>query len=243
MMRLPGFVRFVIVATMALGLTGCWTKTESYRYKLTLAVNTPAGVMKASSVVEVLFWGIVIPDRGVTHQLRGEALYLDLGAGRRPLIALITKQLHPKIGKEVTWSRDGGPNGPLIARIYDDVLPENLLEQAAAISRMRGVREIAPSDLPDLVTFADINDPRSVIEVDPNDLQAALGPDVSWNKITLEITDAPITTGLKAKLPWLTEYFENNFRLNRSKSRTSNELPNILSWADFSQTGEARRGN
>ncbi len=108
---------------------------------------------------------------------------------------------------------------------------------------MRGVREIAPSDLPDLVTFADIKNPSSVIEVDPNDLQAALGPDVSWNKITLEVTDAPITTGLKAKLPWLTEYFENNFRLNRSKSRTSNELPNILSWADFSQTGEARRGN
>jgi len=50
---------------------------------------------------------------------------------------------------------------------------------------MRGVREIAPSDLPDLVTFADIKNPSSVIEVDPNDLQAALGPDVSWNKITL----------------------------------------------------------
>jgi len=227
---------------MALGLTGCWAKTESYRYKLTLAVNTPAGVMKASSVVEVLFWGIVIPDRGVTHQLRGEALYLDLGAGRRPLIALITKQLHPRAEKDAAWSPDGGPTS-FLARLNGVPPSNNFLDRVANLSRMRSVREIAPSDLPDLVTFADINNPGSVIEVNPNDLQAALGPDVSWSKVTLEVTDEPITTGLKAKLPWLAKYLENNLRLNRSKSRTSNELSNILSAEDFSQTGEAGRGN
>jgi hypothetical protein len=241
--RLLGVVRFVGVATMAVGLTGCWARTESYRYKLTLAVNTSAGVERASSVVEVVFRGIVIPDRGVIHQLRGEALYLDLGAGRRPLIALITKQLHPRPEKDAAWSPDGGPGISLIARIYGKALSENLLEQAAAISRMRGAREVAPSDLPDLVTFADTNNPASVIEVDPDDLQATLGPDVSWNKITLEITDEPIATGLKAKLPWLTEYLKDNRRLNRSILRTSNELSNILSSEDFSQTGEAGRGN
>jgi len=228
--------RIVAVATAALVLTGCWPKTESYRYKLTLAVNTPAGLMQASSVAEVRFWGIVIPDRGVTHQLRGEALYLDLGAGRRPLIALITKQLRRKAGQEASWSRDGGPNGPFIARIYEKALSENLLEQAAAISRMRGAREIGPADLPDLVTFADINNPSSVIEVDPNDLQAALGPDVSWNKITLEITDEPITTGLTAKLSWLPEYFKKNLRLDGSDHGAKPVLSNKLDWSDFAQT-------
>ena len=73
----------VAVALMTVGLAGCG-RTESYRYKLTLAVNTPEGVKRGSSVVEVLFSAVSIPAQGVTHKLRGEALYLDLGPGARP---------------------------------------------------------------------------------------------------------------------------------------------------------------
>jgi hypothetical protein len=89
------FLGFGMVAAMAAPLAGC-AKTESYRYKLTLTVNTPEGVKRASSVVEAIFWTISIPDRGIAHKLRGEALYLDLGLGARPLIALLTSYLHPK---------------------------------------------------------------------------------------------------------------------------------------------------
>jgi hypothetical protein len=65
---------------MTLGLTGCG-KSESYRYKLTLAVSTPDGTKGGSSVVEAAFWDVSIPERGTMHKLRGEALYLDLGPG------------------------------------------------------------------------------------------------------------------------------------------------------------------
>jgi hypothetical protein len=41
-----------------------------------------------------------------------------------------------------------------------------------------------------LVTFADTNDPTSVMLVDPNNLSATLGPGVSWRSMTLEATDA-----------------------------------------------------
>jgi hypothetical protein len=41
-----------------------------------------------------------------------------------------------------------------------------------------------------LVTFADTNDPKSVMLVDPNNLSATLGPGVSWRSMTLEATDA-----------------------------------------------------
>ncbi|MGX4768983.1 hypothetical protein ACWAUC_04155 [Bradyrhizobium guangdongense] len=64
------------------------------------------------------------------------------------------------------------------------------------------------------MTFADINDPKSVIEVDPNNLPATLGQGINWNEITLEMTDELITTGIEKKLPWLSAYFENNFRLD-----------------------------
>ena len=86
---LSSLLRIVTVAAMSFYLTGCG-KTETYHYKLTLAVNTPAGVRHGSSVVEVAFWNVSVPARGTAHQLRGEALYLDLGPGARPLIALLT---------------------------------------------------------------------------------------------------------------------------------------------------------
>jgi hypothetical protein len=39
--------------------------------------------------------------------------------------------------------------------------------------------KLTRADLPDLVTFDDVNDPSSILLVDPNNLQGALGPGVS----------------------------------------------------------------
>ena len=103
----------------------------------------------------------------------------------------------------------------------------------ARIARMRGPRAITPADLPDLVTFADINDPKSVIEVDPNDLQATPGPNITWNEITLESTNEPITRSIRTKLPWLPKYVAENLRLDGSQLGGKREITNILIWADF----------
>ena len=40
-------------------------------------------------------------------------------------------------------------------------------------------------------------------KVDPHDLPAALGREVKWNRITVEVTNEPLTTGIEKKLPWL----------------------------------------
>src|SRR5690349_14853094 len=90
-------MRLATIAAIAL-LAGCG-RTESYRYKLTLAVNTSDGVKRGASVVDVTFREVSIPERGVSQKLRGEALYLDLGPGVRPLIVLLTSYLHPKQSK------------------------------------------------------------------------------------------------------------------------------------------------
>ncbi len=120
-------MRLTAVAVMSLCLAGCG-KTESYRYKLTLAVNTPEGVKRGSSVGEVLFWDVSIPERGTMHKLRGEALYLDLGAGARPLIALLTSQLNPKYGPELRWSRDAGPHNNLLTQLYGVTISASLID-------------------------------------------------------------------------------------------------------------------
>jgi hypothetical protein len=43
--------------------------------------------------------------------------------------------------------------------------------------------------------------PKVVMEVDPNDLQATLGPGVTWNEITIESSDEPLTKGMSES--WL----------------------------------------
>jgi hypothetical protein len=226
----PHLIRLSAVIVMSLGLASCG-RTESYRYKLTLAVNTPDGVKRGSSVGELQFFDVSIPARGTMSKLSGEALYLDLGPGRRPLIALLTSQLHPKDPREGHWSRDGGPNENLLSQLYGVSLSASLLAYVSKIARMRGAHEITTNDLPDLVTFADINNPKSVIEVDPNDLQATLGAGISWNEMTLEITDEPITKGIELKLTWIPAYHQGMLDGERYSARTT--LANTLSTADF----------
>jgi hypothetical protein len=232
-------IRLAMVALLALGLAGCG-RSESFRYKLTLAVNTPDGVKRGSSVTEWVFWEVSIPARGTPHKLRGEALYLDLGPGARPLIALLTNHLHPKHGV-VHWD---WPNDDLFDRLYGRPLA-NFMDEIARVARIRGPRRITPAELPDLVTFADVNDPKSVIEVDPNDLQATLGPNITWNEITLEMTDEPVSKGIELKLPWLPAYFQKNLRLDGAEygMKAENPLANSLTWSDFDQSGDLKRSN
>jgi hypothetical protein len=175
MATMPGFfVRLVVSAVMVLALAACG-RSESYRYKLTLAVDTPAGVKRGSSVGEVLFREFSIPERGTMGKIRGQALYLDLGAGARPLIALLTSRLHPKYGDSATrstvrWLRDGGPSIRLMCRLYGIAPSADYMDDVSRLAHMRGVHKITPDDLPDLVTFADVNNPKTVIEVDANNL-------------------------------------------------------------------------
>jgi hypothetical protein len=237
------FLHVAAAAMLILGLASCGDETESYRYKLTLAVNTPDGVKRASSVGEVRYRKVSVPERGTMYKLQGEALYLDLGLGAKPLLALLTSrlesQLRPKEVKDRSWqlgkagwSPDGGPASVLL-RIYGLARSENFMADVARMARMRGPRAITLADMPDLVTFADINEPKSVIEVDPNDLQATLGPNITWNEITLESTDEPITRSIRTKLPWLPKYVAENLRLDGSQLGGKREIANILSWADF----------
>jgi hypothetical protein len=239
------FVRLAVAALMAVALAACG-RSESYRYKLTLAVNTPDGVKRGSSVVGVLFRDVSIPERGTMHKLRGQALYLDLGPGARPMIALLTSRLHPRnspvvvIGGEAPrWTTDAGPGTRLMCRIYGLAPSDDYMDDVPRIAHLRGAHRITPNDLPDLVTFADINDPKTVIEVDPNNLQATLSADVSWNEITLESTDEPITTGIKAKLPWLPAYY--GLTLDGDRYHNKNTLANSLGTGAFDQAGDLER--
>ncbi|MDA9467509.1 hypothetical protein [Bradyrhizobium sp. CCBAU 53415] len=234
--------RLGILIAISLLISGCG-RTESYRYKLTLAVSTPDGVRRASTVVRVTFRDVSFPARGTIHKLDGQALYLDLGPGKRPLIALLTNRLHRKYDDEIRWTGEAGPGTRLILQAYGQPFSREFMDDVPRVARLRGPRKISPNDLPDLVTFADIGDPNSVIEVDRNDLQASLGATIIWNEVAIESTGEPITRGLERDLPWIATYFQNNLRLDRSSLTGEQTVANRLSWWDFVQSSELKRNN
>ncbi|WP_145662233.1 hypothetical protein [Bradyrhizobium stylosanthis] len=117
------------------------------------------------------------------------------------------------------------------------------MDDVPRVARLRGPRKISPNDLPDLVTFADMGDPSSVIEVDRNDLQASVGANITLSEVTIESTDEPITRGIEHVLPWIPTYFEKNLRLDRSGLTGEQTVANRLSWWDFIQSSELKRNN
>lgn len=76
------------------------------------------------------------------------------------------------------------------------------LRWIASLGRRIGAKaDISPNNLPMLVRFHDINDPKTVERVDPNNLAATFGEGVNLVSTTIEITDEPITTGIEKVLP------------------------------------------
>ena len=112
------------------------------------------------------------------------------------------------------------------------VVPQFL---AASFETLREGREV-PRDLyPLLVTFTDIDDPASVLKVDPDNLAASFGPGVALKRITLEITDENVTKGkVETVLGWLDDYYGSKFDGQRYETiNAENRLANSLSASNF----------
>jgi hypothetical protein len=215
-------LRLVILLCSTLALTGC-ARSETYRYKLTLSLDTPNGIKTGFNVVELRYFDAIFPDRGEMHNTRGQALYIDLGQGKQPLIALLT---HIRRDDEVAqngrpyhyrWLGDS-PSFVLADVCLGGVGNLDWIQTAIRFNeRCHQPFPITPADLPDLVTFADVNNPKSLMLVDPNNLGATLGQGVSWRSITLQVTDEPLTKGIDEHLPWIRGY-QLNMRLPELRS-------------------------
>jgi hypothetical protein len=71
------------------------------------------------------------------------------------------------------------------------------------LNRQKPKGDVPFEYLPMLVRFRDLHDPRSVERVDPSDLAASFGTGVKLDRMSIEITDAAVTKGIEAVLPWL----------------------------------------
>lgn len=199
---------FAVVLTGALALAACEDRASTYRYKLTLSLNTPDGVKTGFNIVEVT---------GFAGGVNGQALYVDMGAGRKPLIALLSR-IRRKADdyyykpQNFYYGRWFGFDPALVFARYclkAAVQGGRLALPGAINANCRQPFTLPVDALPDLVTFTDINDPKTIALVDPTDLAATLGPAVSWRSATLEAIDywwfSPLTKDVDTRLRWVRE--------------------------------------
>lgn len=76
-----------------------------------------------------------------------------------------------------------------------------------------------------LVRFRDLNDPNSIVGVDPGNLQANFGAGVLLRRITIQMVDEDVTLGIEKRLWWLDNL--KSFRSDPSNPFTSTLPPEI----------------
>lgn len=211
-------LRFAAFGSCVL-LLGC-ASTGSWHQRLTVKVMTPEGPVSGESVMGVEFR---VPPEALANSgvfnfstdEYGEAVVVDLGDGRY-LFALL----------------DGSPDGlagqlrEAYRDIYDAHRASGYGRYIRKVKADGTVRVLPKHAWPMLVSFEDVTDPASVFEVDPDDLEAVFGEGYAVERLTVEVTDQPVTEGaVEAVLGWL----NNEELFDRIWSELSSESRSILS--------------
>jgi hypothetical protein len=208
---------FLIVTMLLIG-GGLWACSEDrVRFRLTYTIETPDGEKTASHVLETSRWqGGGFTGR-YSYGYRGEAAIIDLGAGKL-LFALLRPSQGSASPDRIMWLPEQAYWSELRAQCRANPTPGSYCNiQDGDVSAFK-LRQLEARHYPMLVTFDDINDPKTVKLVDPANLAATFGDGFSLKSITIEITDEKVTEGkMESVLGWLSEYRSKSFRLNGTK--------------------------
>jgi hypothetical protein len=210
--------------------------TGSYRFRVTLNIDTPQGLRSGSSVMEVTTrrypaWTTLGNSTGESS-LTGEAVFVDLGRGddgrAQNVIALLALgprgenvdfYLLPGMAFELLWKQKlGTPEFHGTSWELPKLPPGTKAE-------LRGNR------IPTLVTFADLNDPKTARVVQPGDFQQEFGKGITLRDVQIEIVSAgkwpfsvlglsgePLTHQIAKQLPSWSQLHEDDksFRIERA---------------------------
>jgi hypothetical protein len=181
----------LLVGGLAALLGGCrLLGGSSYRFRMTVEVESPQGVRAGSAVYEVAAHksvALTSEERKGGGGLRGEAVIVDLPDG--PLFVTLKMPVAGEdLGEAATFA------------LAPDTKRGKVDAYVAAVGELGGMSggakaELPRKDWPMMVRFADVNDPKSVEQVDP----ALAGV----KRILVETTRDDVTTGVAKRLPWL----------------------------------------
>jgi len=181
-----------------LGGCGWLFKSGSYRFRMTVEVETPEGVRTGSSVYEAMASkspALTSQEHEGSGGLRGEAVVVDLPGG--PLFVTLKM---PVAGETL--------DGAATLALAPDTRRGDVDAYVAAVDRLGGTvgakAELPRKDWPLMVRFGDLGDPASAQEVNPD----AIGV----KRIVLETTGDAVTTGIEKWLAWLSA--AENFHYN-----------------------------
>jgi len=196
----------VIVCLLAFGAFVLWPLSYQVNYKLSIDIDDNSAPRHGEGVIEVQFLSQPIRIDNTPNWsigARGEAFAVDLGE-RGTMFVLLS-------GESGTKGRGAVEAGQRALGTYFHAsfgdTPPNLrgwLQINSFASKHESV-EVDPSNLPMLVRFRDTNDPASVERVEPNALDASFGPGVKITRVTAQLTDEPMTTGIEKRLPWVSK--------------------------------------
>lgn len=190
----------VAVAGGALALlSGCsLLGRSSYRFRMTVEVDTPEGLRSGSSVYEVTAGRPISFLPGMANRewtIRGEATAVDLPGGRT-LFALLKTAAH-----------FDDMMGLSMATLFPRFAIEgyDVVGVAAKLARgdYPGPTAVRPENYPLLVTFSNVADPATVEAIDPSNLGATFGPRFALSRIVVELTNAVVTRAVEKRLKWL----------------------------------------
>jgi hypothetical protein len=228
----------------AIIVSGCGRRFPTFRYRMTVEVETPQGLRTGASVIQVSsIEGGSGAMYGFSSTVRGEAVAVDLPGGRT-LFALLQSS-SGDVDAAAGYAFAGFP--PAVKRVGADAYADNLAEMLArrdvgvipmptAEDEVPVSGRMAKAFYPLLVSFTDIADPKSVTRVNPRDLAASFGPGIKLRRITVQITDDPVTTGIEKRLGWWEAYRNRHFdgTSTASEDLTTNAPSASLSTGSFS---------
>ena len=173
-------------------MSGIWQ--EPYYAKLKVEVDTPEGVKSSHSVIEVKW-----DKAGRGFNVRGEAVAVDLPQGETLFVLL-------RSPTSVDWAAylhqivklENSPEDQ--ALYYRQIAANRAIWPIPRTKEVFGNKEVR-DNYPYFVRFRGIRDPKSVEQVDPDDLEKTFGPGYKLKRFTLQMTDGPVTVGIERRLP------------------------------------------
>lgn len=211
-------------------------ETYSWRYKMTVEIDTPEGVKSGYAVREVTV--LLSPSSSAksgyyaSKSMKGEAVIVDLGE------------------RGTVFSTQSTDDYALPFRVFKSSSPSLTREGAKYYSSLSAKGDLPKTNYPMMIMFTDIKDPLSVKliygtrsnekgETPPytfqDNFEEYLGTDVRLKNISIEMTDEDVTFKVKKLLPWLKEY--KNKLLDGNTIHTidaENRLANRLGAGSFS---------
>jgi len=214
-MRTLGIIALCVV--LLIGVAVVWYMlaypTYSYRYRMTVEVMADGVLHSASSVIEVRLQKqpqFLVPVPPVYPAVSGEAVFVDLGDGRNAIALLAS-----------------GPNASNVDYpIY--VVPTHFRlsfedRDLVKYAGLQGQWDLPEQALPTLVTFADLNDPKTARVVGSAEFEQVFGPGVRFKRAFVEMVPAgtwpfnmlgwprdwagePVTRGIEKRVTWIGNY-------------------------------------